>query len=171
MLKKTVLIIAAAAVFGSGCAKKAKVKPVAVTPQVTTDEPSIRYPDWQAIPDLKPAYFDYDRAILREDTRSALKANASFLKDNPDLDVLVEGHCDERGTTAYNLGLGQRRAAAVREYYGKLGVPVGRIGTISYGEEVPSDLGHTPMAWEKNRRAETKVRSRAAAKPDAPAEQ
>lgn len=164
MLKK-VLLVAGIAVLMFGCAKKQVVK---TTPQVTPpptaegqnkEEPSVRYADWQAVPQVKPVYFDYDKSELSADDRTVLAANAEFIKNSPDLSVLVEGYCDERGTVEYNLALGQRRATIVRDYYGQLGVPLGRVGTISYGEEKPFDPGHTETAWAKNRRAETKVRS------------
>jgi peptidoglycan-associated lipoprotein len=141
------------------------VKPAEpVTPQPQAEqpkeEPSVRFTDWEAVPQIKAIYFDYDSTDLSAEARATLKGNADFLAANPDYNVLVEGNCDERGTTEYNLALGQRRASAVRDYYGKLGVPLGCIGTISYGEEKPVDPGHTEAAWAKNRRAETKVRSK-----------
>lgn len=148
----------------SGCAKKQIVKPEEQKPAVqaeaqSKDEPSIRYSDWTAVPDIKAAYFDYDKAELTAEAREILKANAEYLKSNESFNVIVEGNTDERGTTEYNLALGQRRAMAVREYYGQLGVALSRVGTISYGEEKPVDPLHTEAAWAKNRRAETKVRS------------
>jgi peptidoglycan-associated lipoprotein len=148
-----------------GCAKKQVVKPqeqVTTPPPVqeqTKEEPSVRFTDWTEVPQLKVIRFNYDSSDLSDDARATLKTNAEFMKSNPDLMVLVEGHCDERGTTEYNLALGQRRASSVRDYYGKLGVPLGRIGTISYGEEMPVDPAHDENAWAKNRRAETKVRT------------
>ena len=81
-----------------------------------------------------------------------------MLKEHSDWEALVEGHCDERGTTEYNLGLGQRRAAAVRQYYMTLGLDGGRIATISYGKEQPVCTEHTEDCWAKNRRGVTKVR-------------
>jgi peptidoglycan-associated lipoprotein len=150
-----------------GVCEKTGVKPSepVVTPptaeqqQEAKAEAQVRYPDWETAPQIKVIRFDYDSSNLNEDARAILKNNAEFLKGNPDLSVLVEGHCDERGTTEYNLALGQRRASAVREYYGQLGVTLGRIGTISYGKEQPVDPAHDENAWAKNRRAETKVRS------------
>lgn len=158
---KQLLLITAVAVFMFGCAKKQVVKPEeAVTPPAeSTEEPSVRYSDWQSVPQLKTVLFEYDQSELSQESRSALSANADYLKDNAELSVLVEGYADERGTVEYNLALGQRRAAIVREYYGQLGVPLGRIGTISYGEERPLDPGHNEAAWLQNRRVETKVRS------------
>ena len=73
---------------------------------------------------------------------------------NKDANIIVEGHCDERGTTEYNLALGERRATETKKYLVELGVPEGRIKTISYGEERPLDPGHTEAAWAKNRRAQ-----------------
>jgi peptidoglycan-associated lipoprotein len=86
--------------------------------------------------------------------------NAEFLRANPDLEILIEGHCDERGTYEYNLALGKRRATAIKEYYGRLGISLGRIGTISYGEERPLDPRSNEQAWALNRRGVTKVRRR-----------
>ena len=86
---------------------------------------------------LKDAFFDYDRADLREDARAALAADAQFLKKYGSAKILVEGHCDERGTEEYNLALGDRRANAAREYLASLGVPSSRVASVSYGKERP----------------------------------
>ena len=159
---KKLLLVACFSLFVAGCANKQIIKPVEEQPKpaVSTEEPSIRFADWQATPELKMINFSYDKSELLLQARQILKQNAQYLLANPELNVLIEGYCDERGTEAYNLALGQRRASAVREYYGKLGVPLGNIGTISYGIEKPLDPGHNEAAWSKNRRAETKVRSR-----------
>ena len=76
------------------------------------------------------------------------------MKSNPEFDVLIQGHCDERGTEEYNLALGDRRAGTVRSYLISLGVPAHRLHTISYGEEKPAASGHTEAAWSQNRRAQ-----------------
>ncbi|MGA2090060.1 MAG: OmpA family protein [Endomicrobiales bacterium] len=152
-----------------GCANKSvKLAPLPQQPvagptnpdETQKEEPSVRYADWAKVPDIKTIYFDYDKSDLSVDARDILQKNAEFLKVHPELMVLVEGHCDERGTTAYNLALGQRRAAIVREYYGKLGLTASQVGTISYGSEKPADPRHTEDAWALNRRAETKVRTK-----------
>lgn len=148
-----------------GCASKKQVvkspDPVQpVTQEGTNEEPSVRFDDWSTVAEVETIYFDYDKSTLRKDARDSLKRNAEYLKNNPSLNILVEGHCDERGTIEYNLGLGQRRAKAVREYYGRLGISLGRIGTISYGEEKPAVMGSGDSIWAQNRRAETKVRSK-----------
>ncbi|MBD3271721.1 MAG: peptidoglycan-associated lipoprotein Pal [Elusimicrobia bacterium] len=144
--------------FIASCAAPKKPAVEVEPEQLTTEEPDIRTGEWMEESNLATVYFDYDKAVLRSDAKTALKENAEYLKENADLEVLVEGHCDERGTIEYNMALGQRRAAAVRDYLSKLGISKGRISTISYGEEKPVDYGHTEAAWAKNRRAEFKVR-------------
>jgi len=128
-------------------------------------EPSVRGEEWESIPQLKTIYFEFDKAELTEEAKSILHENAKWLKDHPEYEILVEGHCCECGTIEYNLGLGHRRAATVKEFYVKLGIPATRIATISYGEEKPvypnaCIYGDTPLG-AKNRRAETKVRKAA----------
>jgi peptidoglycan-associated lipoprotein len=102
---------------------------------------------------LKTVYFGFDSSSLETDTKDALKANADFLKANANVDVQVEGHCDERGGRQYNLALGERRAKAVRDYLVALGVESKRISTISYGSERPKAQGSDEAAWAQNRRA------------------
>ena len=98
-------------------------------------------------------YFDYDEAILGPDALAGLEVHAEILKRNPDKTVVVEGHCDERGTREYNLALGERRASAVVAFLESSGVRSGQIDMVSYGEESPAEPGHDSAAWEKNRRA------------------
>ena len=102
---------------------------------------------------LDDVFFDTDRYDLKPEAREKLTANAAWLQKYPTISILVEGHCDERNTREYNLALGERRAAAVRDYLVFLGVPTQRIRTISYGEERPFSLGSGESAWELNRRA------------------
>jgi peptidoglycan-associated lipoprotein len=97
-------------------------------------------------------FFDFDRADVRADERDRLSSDAAKLKELTAARLTVEGHCDERGTAAYNMALGERRAAAVREYLAALGVPTERIQTISYGKERPFAQGHDEEAWQQNRR-------------------
>ncbi|MBX7259877.1 MAG: peptidoglycan-associated lipoprotein Pal [Candidatus Hydrogenedentes bacterium] len=103
---------------------------------------------------VKPIYFDYDSYELRPDALETLRANAEVLKQTPGNYVQVEGHCDERGTSEYNLALGDKRAQTTREQLIRLGVSGDRIVTITYGEEAPVDLGHDESAWAQNRRCE-----------------
>ena len=98
-------------------------------------------------------YFDFDNSTLDYQAQELLKQKAMWMRDNPDANVVIEGHCDERGTNAYNLALGDRRAASVKSFMANLGISGTRMTTISYGEERPVDMGHNEEAWAKNRRA------------------
>jgi peptidoglycan-associated lipoprotein len=103
------------------------------------------------------AYFDYDKSDIRPDARTALTTDADILKDifakDPNFVVLVEGHCDERGSAEYNLALGDRRASAARDFLTQLGVRADRLKTISYGKERPQCTEATEECWQRNRRA------------------
>lgn len=101
---------------------------------------------------LKDAFFDFDKADLREDARTALAADAQWLKDYPSIRIVAEGHCDERGTEEYNLSLGQRRSAAVRDYLATLGIGSGRVQSISYGKDRPFCNDPDETCWQENRR-------------------
>jgi peptidoglycan-associated lipoprotein len=101
---------------------------------------------------LKDVFFEYDKAVIEGDQRTALNDNVRWLKSNANAKILLEGHCDERGTSEYNLGLGDRRAKAVRDFLITAGVAPNRIGTISYGKERPFAFGHDERAWKQNRR-------------------
>jgi len=101
---------------------------------------------------LKEIYFDFDRYDLRTDARAVLTANADWLRANPSARVQIEGHCDERGTTEYNLALGAKRAQSAKDYLVSLGVLAGRLSTISYGEELSVCTESSEACWQKNRR-------------------
>jgi len=111
--------------------------------------------------DLQDALFDYDSNNIRDDTRATLTADADALKriltDFPNATINVEGHCDERGSAEYNLGLGDRRASSARDYLVQLGVPADRLKTISYGKERPVCTESTEDCWQRNRRAHFSV--------------
>src|SRR5712664_2205535 len=102
--------------------------------------------------EVRDAYFDYDKADLRPDARAALSKTADFLKSNPGIKVTVEGHCDERGSTEYNLGLGVRRADSVKQYIVSLGVSADRVNTTSFGKEKPFCTESNEACWQQNRR-------------------
>jgi peptidoglycan-associated lipoprotein len=106
---------------------------------------------------LQPAFFAYDSSELDAAAQQTLNNNVQLLKQYPTWVITIEGHADERGTTEYNLALGDRRAIAVKNYLVALGIPSARILTISYGEERPADAGHDDRAWSQNRRAVTTV--------------
>jgi peptidoglycan-associated lipoprotein len=101
---------------------------------------------------LKDIYFDFDKYDIRPGDAEILKANAALLMKQPTVKIQIEGHCDERGTTEYNLALGERRANSAKKYLISLGMSPDRISTISYGKEKPLDPGHHEEAWAKNRR-------------------
>ena len=122
--------------------------PPAPAPQITID---------QAIAsNVQDAYFDYDKTDIRSDAGSVLTRNAAALKsilaDFPNASIVIEGHCDERGSAEYNLGLGDRRASAAKEFLQGLGVSADRLKTISYGKERPQCTEQNEACWQKNRR-------------------
>lgn len=103
-------------------------------------------------------FFEFDKSEIQEKAEATLKRQAAFLQKYQGYTVIIEGHCDERGTREYNLALGERRANAVREYLISSGVAAARIETISYGKERPAVLGSNEAAWAQNRRAVTLLR-------------
>jgi peptidoglycan-associated lipoprotein len=109
---------------------------------------------------LKTVYFDFNSAGLSSETKDALNNNAQFLKSNPTVKVQVEGHTDERGGVQFNLSLGEKRAKAVREFLGGLGIEGARIATISLGKEKQISFGHDEESWSKNRRANFVITSK-----------
>ena len=129
-------------------------------PDVNVEEASLRGKDFQTVEGLSSINFDYDSASLKDAQLEILRANAAYPKAHPTLEVLVAGFCDERGTTEYNLALGQKRAKEVREYYVRLGVPARALATISYGKESQSCSEATEECWAANRRADTRIRLR-----------
>jgi len=98
-------------------------------------------------------YFDFDDASLNAEAQEVLRQKAAWMRNNPDALIVIEGHCDERGTAEYNLALGDQRAASAKAFLKDLGLSAFRIRTISYGEEMPADKGNDEDAWAKNRRA------------------
>jgi peptidoglycan-associated lipoprotein len=103
---------------------------------------------------LQNVYFDFDKYDLTSEALQTLADNARVLKAYPDARIVIEGHCDERGTVEYNLALGDKRAKAAKDYLVSLGVDASQISIISYGKEQPLDPSHTEEAWARNRRAE-----------------
>lgn len=121
---------------------------------------SMSLEDINAQAPLADIEFGYDSAHLSNDARARLDINAKWLLDRTSVMILIEGHCDERGTVEYNLPLGERRAMATHDFLLSLGVPAGRMKTISYGKEFPVDPGHNETAWAKNRRAHFVITSK-----------
>ena len=129
--------------------------PPADTTTETTPPPAADPDAWKS--EVQDVFFDYDKYELKSETRALLQENARVLKENSGASLVLEGHCDERGTEEYNLALGQRRADAVSEYLADLGISASRMQTISYGEEKPFDLSHDASGWSQNRRVHFRV--------------
>jgi peptidoglycan-associated lipoprotein len=115
--------------------------------------------DFVENPALQDIYFDFDKSDIRSDAAKTLDANASWMKANANNLILIEGHCDERGTNEYNLALGERRARSTMNYLVAQGVQASRITIISYGEERPSCNEKNEACWQKNRRAHFLVKA------------
>ncbi len=124
----------------------------------STARPAVQ--DFAAVPELADVFFDFDKYDIRPGDAKTLDANANWLKSNPNHLVLIEGHCDERGTNEYNLALGERRAKSTMNYLVSQGVQANRITIISYGEERPQCTEHNEACWAKNRRAHFLVKPR-----------
>ena len=98
-------------------------------------------------------YFDFDSSVLKNSAKTSLIIKAEWLRMYPDAFVIIEGHCDERGTSAYNIALGDRRAQSAMSFFADIGIDTNQISIVSYGEERPVDVSQTEEAWAKNRRA------------------
>ena len=134
------------------------VRPSQAAP--STMAPAAAQPGAPGPSPLKDVFFDFDKANIRDDQKAALNDNVGWLKGNTGAKVLLEGHCDERGTAEYNLGLGERRAKAVKDYLIAAGIAADRVSTISYGKERPFVLGHDESAWKWNRRGHFVIQGR-----------
>jgi peptidoglycan-associated lipoprotein len=162
------------ALFGFfGCAKKDQVPPGPEAVEVLAGEEPVGGPGGPVTGEMEPGlaeeslraeareelqgrlqdiYFDFDKYNIRPESRLILKENYAVLQGVPGVEVLIEGHCDERGTVEYNLALGQRRANSTRDFLISLGMDSPQLSTVSYGEERPLDPRHNEEAWAKNRR-------------------
>ena len=146
-----------------GCASTATPTPESTAPEQSAPTSEAKDSGEVTIRDassatLVPVYFETDRALLRPDTREALKRYTKSILDHPEWGVLtIDGHCDERGSDEYNLALGKRRAAAVERYLVDMGVPPSRLATRTFGEEKPTVAGHDERAWRHNRRSEFRI--------------
>jgi peptidoglycan-associated lipoprotein len=106
---------------------------------------------------LKDVYFEFDSYAVSSSEIPKIEGVSSFMKQDRGIRMVIEGHCDERGTVDYNLALGQKRAESVKDYLVKMGIEANRVRTISYGKEIPAETGQTEDAWAKNRRAHFKI--------------
>jgi peptidoglycan-associated lipoprotein len=128
----------------TGSARVTVATAAAATPEPTLDQLFLR--------EVRDAYFDFNKADIRSDARDALGKTGDFLRNYPQIRVTVEGHCDERGSTEYNLALGDRRASAVKQYLISLGISADRINTVSFGKEKPFCMQTTEDCYQQNRR-------------------
>ncbi|MGB9642119.1 MAG: peptidoglycan-associated lipoprotein Pal [Candidatus Ratteibacteria bacterium] len=129
-----------------------------IPPVKPAETPTFIEPGEQIKSIFQPIYFDFDKYNIKTSEQGKLQAIADYLKKNPQISILIEGHCDERGTDEYNLVLGEQRALSTRNFLIGIGISPKRLYTISYGEAKPADPGHNEEAWAKNRRCEFKIK-------------
>ena len=152
IFKNTFLVIMAGLIL-TACATTKKVETGSqMQGDVYTGTDTVEYLA-SGVPDR--VFFATNESILTTRSRDTLRKQATWLRKNPEVSVVVEGHADERGTREYNLALGERRSNAAKDYLMKYGVSAGRISVISYCKERPVDSGSNPLAWSKNRRSVT----------------
>jgi peptidoglycan-associated lipoprotein len=137
---------------GPGGSADSSVRITVAAPQETPPPVQNATLDEMFLKEVQDAYFDLDKADIRSDARAALAKTADFLRNYPQVKVVIEGHCDERGSTEYNLALGDRRAAAVKQYMVSLGIAADRMSTVSYGKEKPFCMESNEACWQQNRR-------------------
>ncbi|MCD6580388.1 MAG: peptidoglycan-associated lipoprotein Pal [Desulfuromusa sp.] len=180
-ITRLVVMLFALTLLASGCAKKPVAEESVVVTQPTQVEVQQQQPagvvdqkvidtsaydaaaaaraaERAAAKGLARIHFDFDQYVLTAAAKSTLVSNAGLLRAAPVVKILIEGHCDERGSDEYNLALGEKRALATKNYLVSLGVAADRMNVISYGEEMPIDSAHTKEAWSLNRRANFKVK-------------
>ena len=155
ILKNTILVILVSLVV-SACAKKTTTSTSNLDSQIQGDvytgTDTVEYLA-KGVPDR--VFFATNESILTTKARDTLRKQAAWLRENSNVNVVIEGHADERGTGEYNLALGERRANAAKDYLMTYGVSADRISVISYGKERPVDSGSNPLSWSKNRRSVT----------------
>jgi peptidoglycan-associated lipoprotein len=176
MKKLIICTLAILLVFSFAVSCKKKPKAVPPTPPQTQEQPKVEKVEEPKVQEpqlseedmllqksldqinsekpLGTIYFDYDRAVIRDDARTILDGNATWMKKFKTVKVLVEGHCDERGTEEYNLALGEKRAKGAQDYLLSTGIGSDRIKIISYGKSQPINPGHDESSWQMNRRVQ-----------------
>jgi peptidoglycan-associated lipoprotein len=158
---RNILIAVAAVAALSACASRPEPTPTPETPAPSTSQQP-QGPIAGSVEDFRVSvgdrvFFGYDRFDLTPEARSVLERQAAWLRQYPNVRILIAGNCDERGTREYNLALGARRAAAVRDYLASLGVAGNRMETVSYGKERPLDPRSNEEAWSVNRNGHTQI--------------
>lgn len=159
----TLILLAVLAAWSAGCARKSVQSPSTVPDAPPATSPRASAPTTANPPSpggtvdasgqLAPIYFSFDSNGLDDAARATLDRDARLLRQNPELRIVIEGHCDERGSAEYNMALGERRAQVARDYLIAAGVEPSRLRILSYGRERPFDDGHDESAWAVNRRA------------------
>ena len=156
IFKNTLLLLAACLVLSACATKKEVTTSMDIQGQMQSDvytgTDTVKYLA-DGVPDR--VFFATNESILTTASRETLRAQAAWLRKNPDVTVVVEGHADERGTREYNLALGERRANAVKDYLMTYGISGSRLNVISYGKERPVNSGSNPLSWSQNRRSVT----------------
>ena len=151
ILKNTILVILAGLVL-TACASTKKVSTGQLQGDVYTGTDTVEYLA-SGVPDR--VFFATNETVLTTASRETLRKQATYLRKNSSMNVVLEGHADERGTREYNLALGERRANSAKDYLMTYGISANRISVISYGKERPVDSGSNPLSWSKNRRSVT----------------
>jgi len=146
--KRPDVVQAPPAPAGPAAAAAAPAPPPTPAPEVQVAPPAAPAP-----PVVADIFFDFDKSNIKDDQKPAFQTTLAALQADPKLKLLIEGHCDERGTAEYNLALGERRAKAVKDALSATGIAAERVSIISYGKERPFVLGHDESAWKMNRRA------------------
>ena len=152
ILKNTLLIIAACLVLTACASKKIEKVSGQIQGDVYMGSETVEYLA-EGVKDR--VFFATNESILTTASRETLRAQAAWLRKNSSLNIVLEGHADERGTREYNLALGERRANSAKDYLMTYGISSDRISVLSYGKERPVDSGSTPLSWSKNRRSVT----------------
>ena len=154
ILKNTFIAILVSLVVSACASKKTTTATIdsQIQGDVYTGTDTVEYLA-KGVPDR--VFFATNESILTTKTRDTLRKQAAWLRENPSVNIVVEGHADERGTREYNLALGERRANSAKDYLMTYGISANRISVISYGKERPVDSGSNPLAWSKNRRSVT----------------
>ena len=152
ILRNAFLVVLACLVLSACATKKVSAPAGQMQGDVYTGTDTVEYLA-DGVPDR--VFFATNESILTTRSRDTLRKQAGWLRENSDVNVVLEGHADERGTREYNLALGERRANAAKDYLMTYGISSNRISVISYGKERPVDSGSNPLAWSKNRRSVT----------------
>jgi len=151
ILKNTIIVVLAGLVL-TACASTKKVGKSQLQGDVYTGQDTVEYLA-SGVPDR--VFFATNETVLTTASRETLRKQATYLRKNSSMNVVLEGHADERGTREYNLAIGERRANTAKDYLMTYGISASRISVISYGKERPVDSGSNPLSWSKNRRSVT----------------